>query len=350
MQVLTRPKVSLSLGAVLLAVIAGVLFLKTPLEIPSLQVIPVAQIGGYPLRGSVVEQWLAMALLLLVALLATRALRLSPAARSLQNFVEFIVEGFLGLVEGIAGRKNGRRFFPIVMTIFLFVISANWLGLLPGVGTMGTIVPAEEVIKEAEHEGKSLDHVELLVFEKGSPSFLPIGAASDKVAMTAREYEEHGAPEGKIAGHLAPLLRPANTDINTPLALAIWSFIFVEFWGFSTLGPGYLGKFFNFGNLLRGRIGAGFLDIFVGALELVSELIRLVSFTFRLFGNVFAGEVLILLMSFFFPLVFVLLPYVAELFFGAIQAFIFAILTLIFGITAVASHGGEGHAEEAREH
>ena len=146
------------------------------------------------------------------------------------------------------------------------------------------------------------------------------------------------------AGHLVPMLRPANTDVNTPFAIALWSFIFVEFWGITSLGlfP-YLGKFFNFGRLLRGNIAFGLIDVFVGIVDLISELVRLLSFTFRLFGNVFAGEILILMMSFFVPLTFVIGVFFMEVFFGIIQAFIFAILTLIFGILAVSHHGGEDH-------
>ena len=138
------------------------------------------------------------------------------------------------------------------------------------------------------------------------------------------------------------------TDLNAPLALAIMSFVFVEYWAFSTLGFGYLKKFFAFGNLLRGK-PMGIIDVFVGLLELISELIRVVSFTARLFGNIFAGEVLLLMMSFLVPLVLIDIFYGLELFIGLIQAFVFAMLTLVFAQTAVAQHG-DGHEEPEGAH
>ena len=135
------------------------------------------------------------------------------------------------------------------------------------------------------------------------------------------------------------------TDVNAPLAIAIFSFIFVEFWGLQTLGVSYLTKFFSFGKLLKGDILGGLIDVFVGLLEFVSELSRMVSFTFRLFGNVFAGEVLLLMMTFLVPFVLVDVFYALELFVGLIQAFVFAMLTLVFAVTAV-SHHGDDHADE----
>ncbi len=138
------------------------------------------------------------------------------------------------------------------------------------------------------------------------------------------------------------------TDVNAPAALAIMSFIFVEYWGLSTLGMGFLKKFFYFGALLRGR-PSGLVDAFVSILEFFSELIRMVSFTFRLFGNVFAGEVLLLMASFLVPLVLINVFYGLELFVGLIQALVFAMLTLVFAQMAV-SHHGDGPEEHAAEH
>ena len=131
---------------------------------------------------------------------------------------------------------------------------------------------------------------------------------------------------------------------NLP-SLPFFSFIFVEFWGFSALGFGYLTKFFSFKRLLKGN-PMGLIDIFVGMLELISELARIVSFTFRLFGNTFAGEVLILIFAFLVPLLIPVFAFGMELFFGAIQAFIFAMLTLVFAIMAVTGHGEGGHEEQ----
>jgi F-type H+-transporting ATPase subunit a len=98
--------------------------------------------------------------------------------------------------------------------------------------------------------------------------------------------------------------------------------------------------------LLRGKVLDGFVDVFVGVLEFVAELARIVSFTFRLFGNIFAGEMLFLVILFLLPVVALDLVYGMELFVGLIQAFIFAMLTLVFGVVAVSAHGGESEAEE----
>ena len=149
--------------------------------------------------------------------------------------------------------------------------------------------------------------------------------------------------EGKKVGLLVPFLRGASTDLNTPLAIALVAVITVQIWGFKALGfKGYGSKF------IVNPIKNGPINSFVGILELLGEFTRVVSFTFRLFGNMFAGEILLIAMAFLFPLVGII-PFMGmELFVGAIQAFIFAMLTLVFGVMAVASHGG--HDKETEDH
>ncbi|MDY6892719.1 MAG: F0F1 ATP synthase subunit A [Chloroflexota bacterium] len=162
---------------------------------------------------------------------------------------------------------------------------------------------------------------------------------------------EHGAH----AVHEVALLRPANTDINVPLTLALVSFIAVEYWGITSLRLHYAGKFFRFGqlfqglgHLVRGRIKAalgailfGIIDIFVGLLELLSEFVRIISFTFRLFGNMTAGEVLLMMMAFLIAWVVPVLFYGLETLLGFIQALIFSSLTLVFATMAVTPHESE---------
>jgi F-type H+-transporting ATPase subunit a len=148
-----------------------------------------------------------------------------------------------------------------------------------------------------------------------------------------------------------------------PLAIALVSFVFVEYWGFRAHGFRYLKKFFSFGTLGKslkliftgkksgfGMLFNGIIDVFIGFIEGISELIRIVSFTFRLFGNMTAGEILIGSIMFLIPWVVTDIFYGLELFVGVIQALIFASLTLIFVVMAVAPHGGEEHAEHAEEH
>ena len=123
--------------------------------------------------------------------------------------------------------------------------------------------------------------------------------------------------------------------MNTTLAIALIAMVTIHFWGFSALGFGHLGKFINF---KEGPVG-----FFVGILEAIGEVAKIISFTFRLFGNIFAGEVLLIAMAFLFPLI-GLIPFLGlELFVGAIQAFIFAMLTLVFAVMATTAHGGEHH-------
>jgi F-type H+-transporting ATPase subunit a len=137
-----------------------------------------------------------------------------------------------------------------------------------------------------------------------------------------------------------------NTDANSPLAIALWSFIFVELWGLQSLGSKYLGKFFAFPPFAK---GSGPIGVFVGFLELLSEFIRIISFTFRLFGNIFAGDVLILFMSFLVPFILPTIFYGLETFVGFIQAAVFALLTLVFAVMAVEHHDEGGH-EVAEAH
>ena len=220
--------------------------------------------------NTILSSLVASTVLILLFYFGTRNISADKPPRGLQNFVESIISGMYGFVESVAGPRYARPFFPLFATIFLYVIVNAWLGLLP-------------------------------------------------------IYQSFGVVEGD---HLARhALRPAGTDLNMPLALALVSFVFVEFWGIRALGFSYFGKFFRFGALLKGRIFEGVIDVFVGLLEALSEFIRIVSFTFRLFGNMTAGEILLLVTAFLIPFAFSLPFYGLELLVGFIQALIFAGLT-----------------------
>ena len=321
----------------------GLGFLGAPLahiQIPAEPFIP-AKIFGFTLKNTMVPAWITIVVLLIISFFATR--RMSEVPTGLQNLVEVFLEFFLDLCERIAGAERARRFFPLVMTIFLFVMVSNWIGILPGFGTIGWIEPGKYVIKhveeKAEKVGQSVnyDDIHLQVFEgEGAFGYLNFGSVNKEIGdISATEYKANGAPEGKQAGLLVPYLRSANTDVNTTLAIALIAMVTIHFWGFSALGLGHLGKFINF---KEGPIG-----FFVGILEAIGEVAKIISFTFRLFGNIFAGEVLLIAMAFLFPLIGII-PFLGlELFVGAIQAFIFAILTLVFAVMATTAHGGEHH-------
>ena len=248
------------------------------------------------------------------------------------------------------------------------------MGILPGFGTVGRIAGPEEIAhhhdahdyhdpalagsahesKDNQHHkdkahgsseahgddhGSHLDSVKLHVFRDYEG--IPVAALSPgslQEELTFAEYEEkHGdIGTGKRAGHLVPFLRSANTDLNMSLAIALVAMIMVHFWGFSILGfLGHAGKFISF--------KSGPIGFFVGILELISEFGRVISFTFRLFGNIFAGEVLLMAMAFLLPFIGIL-PFLGlELFVGLIQAFVFSMLTLVFAAMASVSHDDGDH-------
>jgi F-type H+-transporting ATPase subunit a len=232
---------------------------------------------GFPITNTVISAWLTIIVVAGFSFAVTRRLRLIP--KKLQALLEFILGSLMDLCQNVAGDQNGRRFFPIVATIFLFVMFNGWLSLFPGFGS---------------------------------------------ILVHTAEGEVH-------------LLRSANTDINLPLSIAIVSFLAVGFFGFKSLGPGYLTKFINVGQFLaglgqlgRGKLGAGMNGIFL-------------SFTLRLFGNMTAGEILLIMVTFLVPFLAALPFYGLELLVGFVQALIFGMLTLIFLTLAVVSHGDESH-------
>ncbi len=264
---------------------------------PRLPAETVFHILGFPITNSIIGAWITIIFLVGFSYVVTRRMKLIPGR--LQAAFEFLIGWLYDLCCSVAGEKNGRRFFPVVATIFLFVGFNAWLALLPGFGSI--------------------------------------------IAHTA---------EGEVS-----LIRPANTDINMPLALALTSFIFIEFYGLKSLGIRYLGKFLNFKEFFRGlgqmftgkfKVGisglvTGAMTVFSGLLEGLSEFIRIVSLTFRLFGNMTAGEILLLVAAFLIPWLFAIPFYGLELLIGFIQAIIFGGLTLIFLTLAVESHGEEAH-------
>ena len=283
----------ISLVCILLLAMGGILL---PVDEPevSLPAEEVFSIGGFEITNTMLAAWLSILVLGGVCYAATRKMKLVP--RGLQNVVEAAVEALLNFVEGAAGKEYGRKFFPLIATIFLFVITNAWLGLIPGFMSIGFWQTGEE----------------------------------DKF--------------------IEPLFRGANTDINVPLALALVSFVFVEYWGIRSQGFfRYMRKFINvrplfhsLGQVFRGKIRSGLggmvtgiIGAFAGFIEMLSELIRVVSFTFRLFGNMTAGELLLLVMIFLIPWVAAIPFYGLELFLGFVQALIFGGLTLVFLMIAV---------------
>jgi F-type H+-transporting ATPase subunit a len=243
----------------------------------------IGHLGSLEIRNTMLMAWLAIAVLTVLALLLRRTQYREIPGR-FQAFWELIVEGFFEFFNSVVqDRERTRQFFPLVATIFLFLGLANWMGIFPGIGSI-TI--------EGLHEGH--------------PAQLP-------------------------------LFRSMNADVNMTVAVAIISVVMTQIFGIMALGVlPYLRKYFV----------APWRDpvmSFVGILELIAECAKIISFSFRLFGNIFAGEVLLIVIS-------VLVPYLAplpflglEMFVGFIQALVFSLLTLVFLKMATIAHGETKH-------
>lgn len=297
-------------------------------------------VGGFDITPTLITAVIVFILLIGFAYLSTRNMQLVPGGA--QNVIEIVIEQLVGLFEGIAG-PMWRKFFTIAATIFLLVIVSNFVGLIPGAGSIGVIRVGEETHTRLENGQVCFENADGTCHPSGifvvgdAPAFLqPVSLADKNAAARGEVVEEHAA--------LAPFLRAPTSDINFPLAIALVSVLMTQVYGMQAQGLKYWTRFFSFGKLLKGDIAFGLIDVFVGLVEFISEIGKIVSFTFRLFGNIFAGEIILLIMAFLFfilPFPFVLF----EFFVAFIQAFVFAVLTMAFMRIATAEHGGEEHSE-----
>jgi F-type H+-transporting ATPase subunit a len=227
-------------------------------------------IGGFAVTNGLLLTLIASLVLIVLSLIIRGKIKMVPG--KLQGAAEMGVEGLLGLMESTLGCKvKAEKYFPLVATIFLFILTSNLLGIFPGVGSL------------------SFNHV--------------------------------------------PLFRSPAADLNFTLAFAVISVLVTNIIGMASVGAfKHLGKFFNF---------KGPIEFFIGILELISEFAKIISLSFRLFGNVFAGEVLLIIIFFLMPYI-VPLPFLfLEVFVGMIQAFIFAMITLVSISLHTAVHGEE---------
>jgi F-type H+-transporting ATPase subunit a len=317
-KLLTVRNLVILLGVVALFVVSGWLGLKVPPPHVALAAEPLFHIGGFAITNALLTGWIVMLILIAAALLTTRSYPkdLATASNSelvpagmFANFIEWVVEGMYNFSAGVAGQWVSK-FFPIVMTIFLFVVTSNWLGLIPGVGSIGLF----------EHPEDPAMH----------------GYVAHGVVMTAEQAHDG---EGVI---LVPLLRPPSTDLNFTLALALSSVLLTQYWGVKALNLGYFRKFLDLSGFKQGAF-MGVIMLFVGLLELVAEFAKIISFAFRLFGNIFAGEVLLAVIAFLIPFIASLPFYGLEVFVGFIQALVFMMLSLVFFTVATIGHGSEEH-------
>lgn len=256
------------------------------LHIPPLAAETIFHIGNIPVTNTIVNTWLAMVFFLIVGLILRGRVLLKPG--KFQNFLEYILDLLMGYFDQVTGsRQKTIQFLPIVGSVFFFILFSNWLGLLPGTGS--------------------------------------------------------------ITLHHEPLLRPANTDLNLTIAMAAVAVVASHLYGLAAIGFfAHFNKFIQIGSLLKsfrkGPIGVfqAVIEFGVGLIEIISEFAKVLSLSLRLFGNIFAGEVLMTVMS---SLVALLVPtpfMLLELLVGLIQAGVFAMLTLVYMTVASAEpHGAE---------
>jgi F-type H+-transporting ATPase subunit a len=298
------------------------------------------EIFGIPVSNTLVATVLADLILIGLFFAGTRNLKLVP--EGLQNFLEMILEFLYNLIEQVAGAR-ARSIFPLGATIFLLVLTANYMEFIPGLmDNFGKIEPVHE-------EGVQGYEIE----QAGPIAWL----TPDKVERTsegeAAAHEEENVPIKEqcheVGCVVVPFVRVVSTDLNFTAALALISVFMTQVYGVRALGAGeYFSRFFNTRGFRRSLI-FGPLDFAVSILEAISEVVKIISFTFRLFGNIFAGSVLIFVFSWMVPAILPVGVYLLELFVGAIQAFVFMMLTVVFIQLATAGHGGEGHEEAHAE-
>jgi len=387
--------------------IAGVVVMLTvPPIIPVIQLPGEKYPGGgsLPMTNSLMGSIVVWILLVILAIYVNRKMPKSGdevPPGGFYNMFELIFEGAYNFIHNIVGEKYIRYIFSFFMTILLVVLLSNWLELIPGVDSIGFLEQHTTVNTDTgavEYEGGyetmsigggafalnpkcpwvSPEEAATLTAEEqdgrasagcqtGTGTPVAGEVHVDAQAAAAAETAPAGA-EGAIqqstqpgteviapdAGHaeagsptvpwvVLPFLRAPSTDLNMTASLALIAVIMTQVLGFRALGIGYLTKFFNFKTLLTSPLGG--IDVAVGLLELIGEFAKILSFSFRLLGNIFAGSILLFVMSFLVPF----LPwpfFILEFFVGIIQALVFGLLTAIFMSQATAGHGGEHHDEE----
>jgi len=256
-----------------------------------------------PVTNTLLCTWIVILVLLALVALARRRQNLVP--RGFQNFVEWGVESLLNLVEGVSGKEKGRKFFPLVATLFIFILFANLMDVLPGVDTIGSLKSAEVLAHP--------NNLRPIYFLAGNDT-----------------------------GAIVPWLRPPTTDLNLTFAMALIVVVICQIVGFARLGAGeHLSKYFKVKELFTKP--SGVIEFFVGLVELVTELSRLLSFAFRLFGNIFAGSAVLAVFGFLTVGIGNIIFIPLELFVAFVQALVFGLLTLVFLEMASTGHS---HADE----
>ncbi len=295
----------------------------------------VSTIAGLPINNSMVSSAIVSFVIIAIAVAVKLSLRKTSRPTGLQNVAEAFVEGFYNLIYSVTqSKQKTRQFFPVLATFFLFILLNNWFGLLPIVGTVGTY-HQEAAVVQGKNESSNSESASNAKIASEEPVLDSEGHDTTLAESTTAKVTSEHLPATTESSNIVrakvfvPLLRAATADLNLTLALGLISVICVQFFGVAYLHLGYFSKFFNFSSPL------GFI---IGILELVLECAKVVSFAFRLFGNIFAGEVLLVVISFLIPVVAPMPFYGLEVFVGLIQALVFAMLSLVFMNMATISH------------
>lgn len=328
-----------------------------------------------------------------------------------QSWVELLGGFMYDMSKQMAG-KNARLLFPLVATIFVFLLAANWMKLMPGVESVGVLHCAEEgfngypgtafagsfrlYVDQPLYAGQGAteaDYEACNAFFHHGDVHMPDAAAIDRAADELRDREatliqtldaenvtgadrdaQINALRREVTETLyhepsfaltetqlrngvmpyifivTPFLRGAATDLNLTIGLALFSVVAIQVFGVMAQGPNYFQKFINLralGNLSKKPLGA--IDFVVGIFEIISEIGKIVSLAFRLFGNMFAGGILLIVMSFLVALFLPMVFYGLELIITTIQALVFAVLTLVFSAQAMEGHGDDGEHHEGHD-
>jgi F-type H+-transporting ATPase subunit a len=362
---------------ILLLVFLGLIVFGTVIAFTR-PVLPVIQLPGecYPgtrglpifncLTNTFVTTVVAWLIVLLIGVsLRARSRTADEIPTGFYNFFEMIVESGLNFSTNLAGYNRAKQFFPLFLTLILYILVANWIELVPGVDSIGFYewlphLRAEEEVAQAEtdaaisgvevSEEKLLEiaHEAEVLSDEANNGALRV----DPFLLKAPDNDVPGDvdPEDPRAGRapenadwaIVAFLRAPATDLNFTLALALLTMVYVQIIGFQYLGIGYLKKFLpwnvSFDVMATNPIKS--IDWAVGILELVGEISRVISFSFRLLGNIFAGQILLFVIAFLVPAISVVF-FGLEFFVGLIQAVVFGLLALMFLAGASEHHGDD---------
>jgi len=301
-------------------------------------------IGSFEITNTILATLLTDIVLLLIGFGAWRFAKSGKLVpEGFYNAFEAMVEFLWNTASGATEMKWAKRMFPLVATIFLLIFAANMIKLIPGFESIGQL-------HESPH-GEGYAPVKL--FSIGSLDVYGLDA-DDPVKLDQHAEDSHSEEVGHAeeAGHdtlceaceVVPFLRGSATDLNFTLALAVVTVLMVQVYGVWSLGPGYFWKYFPIQEVkTKGAMGG--VSLFVGALEIILEFAKILSFAFRLFGNIFAGALLLSIVGSLLPVIIPPALYGFEIFFGAIQAYVFFLLAVVFISGALVSHYGD-HGEE----